>query len=250
MGNDNLAIFIIDNEQQSLQQIVDIFLSDPAISEVITVSDTNEAILKLISTAPDVILIRYPLTGNTEKEFFELIKSKHSGAYLTFVCSTKNFAKKAIQYGIYNYILKPVSEKTIKELIISAFEKKQSNIANRLDQVINSNSVEARLRFATAKGFIIFSPDELLFCKSVGYYSELYLTNNRIEISHLSLMRFEEKMTPYGFIRISRTYLINPKYLRRIFKKGNLVTLSFDGKEYEIKAGKDQLKKLDTFDVD
>jgi len=250
MGTDNLTILIIENEQQAQQQIVNLFLSDPCVSEVITASDTNEAILKIISTTPDIILISYPLQGNTEKELFELIKTKQAGAYLAFIAKTKDFAKKAIQNGIYKYILKPISEKTIKDLIISALDKKQSNIANRLDQVINSNPVEVRLRFITAKGFIIFSPDELLFCKSIGSYSELYLTNKRVELSHLSLMKFEEKMTQYGFIRISRTHLINPKYLKRIFKKGNSVTLSYDGNEYEVKAGKDQLKKLGTFDVD
>jgi two-component system LytT family response regulator len=250
METDFLDVLVIDNEQQSLQQLVDLLQSNPLISEITTASSTDEAILKIINSSPGIILVHYPPKGNTEKELFELVKTKLPDSSLAFVCDTKDFAKTAIQNGIYKYLLNPVTDIAIKNLIDAAFEKKLSNIQNRLDQAINSNTTEVRLRFLTNSGYVIFSPEELLFCKAIGYYTELHLTNKKKEISHLSLLKVEEKMNPYGFLRISRTHLINPKYIKRIFKKGNIVTLAFDGVEYELKAGKNHVKLLSNFDTE
>lgn len=250
METDNLSILVIDNEQQSLQCIVDLLQLNPAVFEIISASDSNAAILKIIGSRPDVILIDYPMQGNAEKELFELIKTRLPDSYIAFVSDSKAFAQTAIRNGVYNYLLKPVKERKIKALIDSALEKKQSNIKNRLDQIMNNNSNEARLRFLTVNGYVIFSPDELIFCKSTGYTSELYLTNNRKEFSQLSLLKFEEKLSSHGFLRISRTHLINPLYLKRIFRKGSIVTLSSDGVEFELKASKAQIKDLGTLDTD
>ncbi len=250
MDLENLSILIIDNEQESLQQILNLLQSNPIISEVITASNTNEAILKIINNSPDIILIEYPPKGNTEKELFELVKSKLPDSCLAFVSNTKDYAKTAIQYGIYKYILKPITKSAVQNLIDSVFENKQSNIQNRLDKIINSNPSETKIRFLTNSGYAFFNPDELLFGKSTGYYTELYLTNNKQEISHLSLAKFEEKMIPFGFVRLSRTHLINPKHIKRIFKKGNTVTLCSNGVEYEIKATKGHVKKLSNFDIE
>lgn len=250
MGANNLVVLIIDNEAQELLKIVNLLQSNPFISEILTASDTNEAILKIISKSPDVVLIDYPTKGNSEKELFELIKTKLQDSTLIFVSESKEFAKTAIQNGIYNYLLKPLNRKALDDQIKIALEKKHSNIKSRFDQLISNNVNEIRLRFLTTNGYIIFSPDELIFCKATGYYTELYLTNDRNEISHLSLLKIEEKMIPYGFLRIGRTHMINPKYIKRIFKKGNTITLSSDGIEYELKAGKDQLKKLSNFELD
>jgi len=250
MEANNLVVLLIDNEPQETLKTVDLLQLNPSISEIITASDTNGAILKIISKSPDLVLINYPLQGDSEKELFELIKTKLPDSTLAFISKSKAFAKTAIQNGIYKYLLKPVSEKAIDELIKDTLEKNQSNIKRRLDQLINNNLNEIRLRFLTTNGYIIFSPDELIFCKATGYYTELYLTNHRNEISHLSLLKFEEKMAPYGFLRIGRTHMINPKYIKRIFKKATTITLSSDGIEYELKAGKDQLKKLSNFELD
>lgn len=250
MKAENLSILAVDCDQDSLLQIEKLFQSIPTISEVLTATDTNEAILKIINNSPDIILISYPPNGNTEKELFELAKTKLPDSSIAFISDTKDYAKTAIQNGVYKYILRPLTEKTAKELTKSALEKKQSNMQNRLDKVIGSNPSEVRLRFLTNSGYLIFNPEELLLGRSSGCHTELCLTNNKQEISHLSLIRFEEIMVPLGFIRVSRTHLINPRYIKRIIKKENILTLASNGFEYDIKVAKNYIKKLSNFDLE
>lgn len=250
MINENFSILIIDNEPESLESIQSLLLLNQTDSKIITANNTNEAILKIINSSPDIVLINYPPAGNTEKELFELIRSKIPDACVAFVSDKKDYAKIAIQNGIYKYLLKPITEKAIKNLMESSFENKQSNIQYRLDQAINNKPYDFRLRLLTNNGYSIFSPDELLFCKTLGYYTELFFTNNKQELSSLTLTKIEEKLIPHGFIRISRTHIINPKHIKRVFRKGSIITLSFDGIEHEMKASKVLFKKLNNFDIE
>lgn len=244
MGADSLTILVVDSELESQNQIVNLIQSDFENFQVIVATDTNAAILKVIGNSPDLILIGYPLVGTAEKELFELIKSKLPGITIAFIANTKDFARRAIQEGIYNYILKPIKNQELSDIIRSAVNTKQASIQNRFDKAISSSFSETKLRFLSANGYVIIDPEEVLFCKASGYHTELYMINKRMEFGHQQLIKFEESLTPFGFLRISRTHLINPRFIKRVFKKGNSVTLASDGVEYELKAGKTQLKMI------
>jgi Response regulator of the LytR/AlgR family len=250
MGTDSLTILLVDGELASQNQIVNLIQSDFTNFPIIVAIDTNEAILKIIGNSPDLILISYPLIGTTENELFELIKTKLPEVTIAFIANSKDFARRAIQQGIYKYILKPIKNQEISNIIKNALDGKQASVQNRLDKAISSNFSETKLRFLTGNGYVIINPEEVIFCKASGYHTELYLINKRMEFGHQQLIKFEESMVPFGFIRISRTHLINPRFIKRVFKKGSSITLSSDGVEYELKAGRTQLKMISDFNED
>jgi len=67
-------------------------------------------------------------------------------------------------------------------------------------------------------------------------------------LSSQFLLRFEEMLTQFNFLRVSRSHLINQSFIRKIYRTRNIIVLSAKGKEYEIKAGKGHIKKLSKFD--
>jgi two-component system LytT family response regulator len=125
-----------------------------------------------------------------------------------------------------------------------AHQNKQSHTLSRINQLIEKAPEEIRIRLQTTKGYFMLNPDELIFCKAAGFYTELYLTRNRVELSSQYLMKFEEILSHLNFLRASRSYLINQKFIRKIYRNNNTIVLSHDGKEYEIKAAKNQIKNL------
>lgn len=250
MDNTKICALVIDNEQKSRSRIRELLQQHSKVTEIITVENTNQAILKIINATPDVIFLGYPSQGNAEKELFELVKTRLPETTLAFVSETKVHAATAIQNGIYNYLLKPVTKKGVFEVIESVMHNKLNNVQKRLTQIIEKPSEDVRLRFPTPKGYVMISPDELIFCRSVGSFTELILTSNRTEMSHMLLLKFEETLSPFNFLRVSRWQLINQKFIRGVNKKTNTIVLSDDGKEYEIKTNKEQIKNLINFDSD
>ena len=68
-----------------------------------------------------------------------------------------------------------------------------------------------------------------------------------MELCSQYLMKIEEMLEPFRFIRVSRSFLINPKYIRKIYRNTNTIVLAYAGKEYEIKANKAQIKNINNF---
>ena len=247
MTKNKISILIIDSEQESINSTTRIIKESSLVSKVEIAENNEEAILKIIKNSPDLILLDYPSKGNAEKELIEFVKTRLPETTFVFVSAVKENAAFAIQNGIYKYLLKPVVDKKLVEIIRSVHQSKQNQSHSRINQIIENTPEETRIRLQTKKGYIILNPDELIFCKSAGFYTELYLTNDRVELSGQFLSKFEEMLTQFNFLRVSRSQLINQRFIRKIYRNNNTIVLSCEGKEYEIKAGKAHIRNLSKF---
>ena len=247
MNNHKICILIIDSDQESVNGTTELLQASPLVSEVEAVETTNQAILKIISYSPDIIVLDYPSSGNAEKELIEFVKTKLPETTLILASETKKYAAFAIHSGIFKYLLKPIMPDELMKIIKTVHQTKQHHSQSRIDQMIESTTEEARIKFQTTKGYLMLNPDELIFCKSAGLYTELYLTKDRFELSSQLLLKFEEILTQFNFLRVSRSHLINLRFIRKIYKSYNTIVLSHGGKEYEIKAGKIHIRKLSRF---
>lgn len=250
MNNHQLCILIIDSEQESLNHTLGLLQENPFVSEIETAPNSDMGILKIINSNPDIVLFEYPSQGNAEKALIEFVKTKLPETTFIFVSRTKEHAAFAIKNGIFKYLLKPIRKEELRKIVNKVHQTKQTHIQSRIDQMIERIPEEARIRLQTTKGYLMINPDELIFCKANGFYTELYLTNNRVELSNQILIRFEEMLGQFNFTRVSRSHLINQRFIRKIYRHNNTIVLSTDGKEYEIIAGKIHIRNLSKFDTE
>lgn len=243
-----ITILVIDSEKESVTNTINLLQKIPHVSITEVAHDTDQAIRKTISYSPDVILFDYPPKGDSEKELIKLIKTKLPETTLVLTSHTKDYAAFAIQNGIFKYLLKPLQKDDLDKIINWVQEKKQNQIGSRIDQIIDNNPETARLKLQTTKGYFILNPEELIYCKATGFYTELYLTRDRVELSTLYLMKFEEILSRFNFCRVSRSYLINQKYIRKIYKSISTIILAHEGKEYKIKGAKSHIRQLSKFE--
>jgi len=248
MNKHKICILVIDNEQESLDYTLKLLRTNSLVSKIEAVSDTNQAILKIINLTFDIVILSYPSMGNAEKELITFAKSQRPEPTLVFVSNTKESAVYAIQNGIFKYLLRPIIDEELGKIINSVHKNKQFGSHIRLSQIIESTPEETRLRLQSTKGYLMLNPEEIIFCKSAGIYTELYLTKDRIELSSQILLRFEEMLIQFNFLRVSRSHLINQRFIRKIYKTSNIIVLSAHGKEYEVKAGKVLIKNLSKLD--
>lgn len=243
-----ISILVIDNNQKSSEETIKRLQSNPLISAVELADNTDLGLRKIISNTPDVILFDYPSSGNSEKELIELVKTKLPETTLVIISTTKENAAFAIQNGIFNYLLRPFNQEEFDGVINVAYQSKQNHILARINQIIDKAPEEIRYRLQTTKGYFMLNPEELIFCKASGFYTELYLVRDRVELSSQYLMKFEEILSQFNFVRVSRSLLINQKFIRKINKADNTIILWCAGKEYKIKAAKSQIRKLSNFE--
>ncbi|MDP2336456.1 MAG: LytTR family DNA-binding domain-containing protein [Bacteroidota bacterium] len=250
MNKHKICVLIIDSEPESLQHIVELLQTNPLVSEIKSAADSDEALLKLTDCNPDMVLLEFPLKGKAGNELMRLIQTKLKETILVFVSNTKEYAANAIHSEVYNYLLKPVTKAGLEKITYKVHLHKKTNIQERINQIIEKTPAETRFKIQTVKGYLVVDPEEILYCKADGFYSEIYLTNNRVELSQLSLSKLDEMLNTFNFLRVSRSYLINQKYIRKIYRGTNTIILAFGGKEYEVKGSKLHIKELSKIDTE
>jgi two-component system LytT family response regulator len=246
MDSDKISVLVIDHEAKSKQQIQKLLKSNVQVSEIEFVETPNEAILKIISTSPDLLIINYPVNGPAEDELFSFVRTKLPEVVTIFTASTQDYAKNAIQYGVYNYLLRPIDSEKLNAIIVTTADKKNSNAQSRVNRMVASLS-DSKIKIVTLNGYFIINIDELIFCSSINFVTEIFLTGLRKEITHAPTTKLEEKLIEHNFIRVTRNHLINPRFIKRYYKKGNILTLSADGLEYDILVSKLYSKNLTKF---
>jgi two-component system LytT family response regulator len=244
----NICAFVIDSEPESLERTINLLKSIPLILKIERAANSEEALLKIIESNPDVILLEYPIKGKASNELFRFIKTKLTTTTLIYVSESKKYAVKALRDGIFNYLLKPISKEELEKIISKVQLIKQSNVQDRINQIIEKASEEIKLKLHTNKGYLLINPDEILYCRANTYYTDLHLTDNRVELCFLLLAKLEKNLSQYNFLRVSRFHLINGKYVRKINRSNNTIILAFEGKEFEVKASKLQIKNLSKID--
>ena len=244
MGKDQISILIIESDTDEQMAISRILESNAIESKLEIAEDTDEALLKVIDQNPDLVFLEYPVKGKTGTGIIKFIHSKLPQTTIAFVTGSKDYAAEAIHFDVYNYLLRPLKKTEVGKLLEKAQLIKSTNSLSRINEIIKKKQPDTRLAFNTIKGAVIINPDEILFCKSEGSFSELHFSDKSIEVVFLNLSQIEEILNPYNFKRISRSTIINKNYIRKVNLKTNTVVLCSKGEESEIMGSRATIRDL------
>lgn len=245
-----ICVLIIDSEPTSVIHIQEILNENALIDRIDVATDSDMALIKIIDFTPDIVLMEFPFRDKTINELYKFIKTKLTETTVVFISESKDNAAQAIQHGVYHYLLKPILNDKLDKIIGQILLLKQNSVQLKIKQVIEKSTEEKRLMFYTSKGYVLIDPEEIIFCKADGIFSEMYLTQNRKEIIYLFLSRVEEMLSSDDFIRSSRKFLINKKYIRKVYKNNNSILLFHEGKEYIVKGSKQHIRNLTKLNPD
>lgn len=195
---------------------------------------------------PDVVFLDIEMPyGNG----FDLLDQAGDFEFETiFVTAFDNYAIQALNQSAAYYLLKPIS---IDELA-TAVDKIRTERASRDYQQHARLLVENRrpgssqkIMLPTMEGFEIVPVSSILYCIAVDNFTKFHIDGKSPLLICRTLKYFEEVLREHGFLRIHRSYLINPEYVVRYVKgKGGSVMMKDNG-ELEISpAKKDEFMKL------
>jgi two-component system LytT family response regulator len=104
-----------------------------------------------------------------------------------------------------------------------------------------------KLKFNTHTGFFLLSPEEILYIQADWNYSEVFLSDKKSELVTINIGKLEEMLPGNIFYRISRSVIINIKYLVRVNRKKRLALLEKEGKEYTFNIPLLNIRKIENF---
>lgn len=140
MGNENIRILIVDDEQIVLRSLSDWFRDDGYI--VGTASTGKEALTKLTEGEWDIFLLDVKMPGMSGLELQKKIKEINPDGIIIIMTAyaSVDSAVEALKQGAYDYLTKPFDPEHLGHLLKNAIEQKNLKTENvRLKQSIEES---------------------------------------------------------------------------------------------------------------
>ncbi len=191
---------------------------------------------------PDIVFLDIEMPyGNG----FDLLDSIKDITFETvFVTAFDHYAIQALNQSASYYLLKPISIDELINAVDKIRTERNETIHSRHSNVLLDNirtPVNQKIMLPTMEGFEIVTINTILYCEAADNFTRFYLDGVATPLLICKTLKyFEEILKDHRFLRIHRSYLINPDYVIRYTKgKGGSITMK-NNKELEMSAEKKQ----------
>lgn len=157
---------------------------------------------------PDVIFLDIRMPGVDGISFGKALHNIAPDIYVVFTTAYKEYAIEGYEAQAFRYLLKPLT----KEMVQNVLKEIQRDMGRKKKLIVKY-----------AKGETVLALHEILYLGAEDKYTVLYTTDGYY-VDRTSLNDYEAMLSPYGFCRIHRKYIVN-FYHHKSMEKGH-VTLS------------------------
>jgi DNA-binding LytR/AlgR family response regulator len=245
MNEEQISILIVDDEPEARELLIMLLEPINDVQVVGMAENADSALVQVIEKDPDLLLLDIQMP---EKNGFDLVRSMRKLGLDTgyiFITAYDEYAIQAVKASAFDYLLKP----TDPDELVRAIDRfraglNQKEIEDRVDQLLENMGSGRRLKLNTRTGFLVINPGEIMCCEADGNYTKIILVNKRREIISSNLGRVEKVLSDDGFFRISRSALINLRYLTHVDNKTGTCRLQGD-EVIDIKVARNRLGNLE-----
>jgi two-component system, LytTR family, response regulator len=218
----NMRVLITDDEPLAQSALARILEKRADVERFDVANDAVEALEKLGRENYDVLLLDISMPEVSGIEVLDrLRKQDRPVPSVVFVTAYHEYAINAFRRHAVDYVLKPFTQERIHEALDEAFRRstgeRAAKLLEGLPHLQNLIQPAAPARIAIkANGRILFvAPDDILSVNAEGNYVLLQREDGSLLLRE-SISAMEEKLKPYGFVRIHRSVLINSAYVDEI----------------------------------
>jgi two-component system, LytTR family, response regulator len=240
-----LSALIVDDEENARILLNSLLEETFLFNEIRLVQSVDAAYNELNRFDPDIVFLDIKMPGKDGFSFIQDLPKKHKLNKIVFVTAYDQYAIKAIKNQAFDYLLKPVNRKELKQCILRYIEKKneETTIEKPLKTVESIDRL-TRIRVNTRTGTLFINPADILFCKAEGNYTTV-CTGKKQHLCSMNLGKVTELLPKNGFIRMGRSYIVNFEYITVLDRKECTILLVRDGESVTVKIPRQHLKDLD-----
>jgi len=243
-----IKAMIVDDEEEARNLLERLLLRFQDIEVVGKAASTDEALEIAIDRLPDLVFLDIHMP---EKDGFVLIdyfKKYMLNTKVVFVTAHAEFAISAFKVAAFDYLLKPVIMDQLRETILR-FKAGRNHAGNDRNTVLPAAKTAhpAKIKFNTRTGYILVSPDDILYCEADVNYTTIYLGKEHREVVTVNLGKVEEILSPCSFYRISRSVLINQHYLSKADRQKKNCLLVKDNERIILEISPGHIRELERF---
>jgi two-component system response regulator LytT len=227
---DIISVFIAEDEQPALELLTDYILNIPELKLGGIARDGVEAFKKLSENTYDLLFmdINLPVISG-----IEVLEKLESIPYVIFTTAYDQYAIKAFEMGVVDYLLKPFSSERFNqaaEKAIKAIYDKKSCLES-LQQL--------GLSFKEHENHYILAYEDIIYLSSHARHTVIHTEKRDFETA-LLLKNIEQRLPENLFIRIHKQYVVNLKHVSHFqyFIGGQYVVYLLDEDKTTLPVGR------------
>ncbi|MBL7139199.1 MAG: response regulator transcription factor [Bacteroidales bacterium] len=246
MASNRLQAIIVDDEERAISSLKEHLKLHPNIQCIGTYTDPQEAIDPIHTDKPDLLFLDIQMPRITGFDLAREIRSDHYNPSIIFVTAYEKYAIEAIRHAAFDYLLKPVHPSELS-YALERLEKQSTHpdFPMKIERLIEKLSQVKQLKFNTCSGYIILDANEIIYCQACRNYCEIYLTDDRNEVLTVSLNNVGKLLPESSFFRISRSHIINLRFLTKVERRTHTAYLKFGNETIGLKISPRNSKLLE-----
>ncbi len=244
-GSPKLKTVVIEDDKQACEALVMMISARKDIMMAGTAGSVEDGIRLLEKAKPDLAFLDIELTDGTAFDLLDRTRTHTTLPRIVFTTVHDRYAIRAFKYAAFDYLLKPVEAGELAACLDRVQESSQhESRREQVESLLQQIKPAGQIRFNVRNGFILVNPDDILYVMADSNYSEIFFTPDHCEIVTTHLGRMEEILPPGRFFRISRSVLVNLRFLKRVNTLSCSCTLLKDGKSVTLPCSLKQIVNL------
>lgn len=252
----NMKVFIVDDEAPARRELKYLLGQTGGVEIVGEASNGSAALKGIMETVPHVVFLDVQMPSLNGLELSNLLGRLPEKPLIIFATAFEKYALAAFDVEAFDYILKPFTIERIRKAVHKAAKYLQLKDAyalpeERLETARTAEpkpeALEISKKVPLYKGekIIPTSPKSILFAR----VEEGEIIVHTIEGSFRTkstLNEFESRLSPYGFIRVHRSALVNTNHVKEVIPwfNGSYKLVMNDRERTEILVSRYNVKEL------
>ena len=249
-----MKIAVIDDERPSRKELIHQILSampDSHIEE----ADSGSNALELISSQPfDLLFVDINLNDMEGTTLAAAARRILPDAQIVFATAYSQYAVKAFELGVNNYILKPFDPDRVRRVLekcchdLNQSKTSPASVTGpgpSASQPAAPVPPSARMAINVNRTIVMLDIPQIVYIETSGRSCIIH-TATRDYTENQLLGEYEKRLAPHGFFRIHKSYLVNLGYITEMFPwANNSLAVKMQGFEKEIlPVGREKVKNL------
>lgn len=237
---------IVDDEKHCVESLtISLEYLFPDSEIVFKTNKVMEALEGLNQKQIDLLFLDIEMPGLNGFQLLEQLPERNFDVIFTTAYS--QYAVQAFKSKAIDYLLKPLDDDELKEAVDKWQEAKQENSASDnslkqlLDHLKKEGVLKSKIPVPISDGYEFVEVDEIIYCQSQNNYTTFFINGNRKLLVSRTLKEIERLLTPFYFLRIHQSYLINPNYLKRFSRQDGGYVEMLDRSQIPVSQSKKRL---------
>ena len=245
-----ITSIIVDDEKDGRDGLESVIISALPYVKVIAKAENAQNALEIITqSTPEIVFLDIQMPTHDGFWLVEKIHKLKIDTCIIFITAYDEYAIKAIKYAAFDLLTKPIIPEELSKTIDRYRNNEDNYNISEKYNALQSFFNRKRLKIDNHYGFILVSPEEIVYCVEEIASTEISLINGKIETVTIKLDNLIELLKDSNFVKINITTLVNSKFIEKVDYKSKVILLSDVLQRYEFKANSAGLKKLLNLDL-